>query len=64
MSTNRPSPSPKGEVSRNTVGVTEVAPNTNTRGIASGDATHLHWTEGRSIHPTSNIYLANNASTH
>ena len=28
MSTNRPSPSPKGEVSRNIVGVTEVAPNT------------------------------------
>ena len=26
MCTNRPSPSPKGEVSRNIVGVTEVAP--------------------------------------
>jgi len=42
MSTNRPSPSPKGEVSRNIVGVTEVAPNTTHKGTASGDAIHLH----------------------
>lgn len=43
MRTNRPSPSPKGEVSRNKVGVTEVAPSSYSITI---NASRLHREDG------------------